>query len=510
MSYSPLLPGELPAGALFFQPRYVVKIINDLYGDNISLAQARSWAANPPDWVKKKNKLGQDSYRLACFIWSRLAYRFPANSAQDLLVPDSDAALIIQGRWKYNSLSIDTLAEWSVNPPNWKPWNESGDLTATILPAVLWARKVASARAGVDIPFFVDSTVEEVADIVVEENQSLFLGAFEFICNLAASLGISAGMSASQAAGKVAEAATAESAEETIKAVGKKAGKKAVEKGTAKGIKAGATAVVATSDRFTDKAVSVASSAAAAAGVAVVGALIAGGPIGWVGIGALAAAPFLCWGLTEAVTEGIKDNLRDWLPDLVPILIREVYKRVFGSTPSTDQVAELDKRYAGLISANSIAKAVASPENDPRIISAVIRRQAALRAEIIRAIALHRPGCVPDEKRVAELADAAFNKTWTPMDINNNVLAFKNQLCPPPPTVVPNLRVVTVNMRAPQMSRISVKTVGPAIVGKAKPILLSGIGSSPEKRSFVGTALILGAVIGAVVLFKNRRAWSNS
>jgi hypothetical protein len=502
VSYPALTTGELPSGALFFAPRYVVKVVNDLYNSNESLTNCRAWAANPPDWVKKKSKLGQDSYRLACFIRARLAHRFPTSGAADLAVPDSDASLIIQTRWMSDKLTLATLADWSVNPPNWSPWNPSqGNITRIIMPAVLWARRVGSERAGVDIPFFIDSTVEEVADIVVEENQALFLGAFELICNIAASLGISAGMSAAQATGKVAEAATEDVVVETAKAAGKKVGKKVVEKGTAKGIKAGATALVATSDRTTDKAISAGASATAAAGVAVVGALIAGGPIGWVGIGALAAAPFLCWAATEAIAEMVKANLRDWMPDLVPTLIRAVYKRVFGSTPSNDQVAELDKRYAGLISANSIAKAVGSPENDPRIINAVIRRQDALRAEIIRAIALHRPGCVPDEKLVAELADAAFNKTWTPMDINGYVLVFKDRLCPPPPTIVPDLRVVTINMRAPQLSRISVKAVGPAIVGKAKPILLSGLGSSSLDRQ----KLLGFGVLAAVVFFVVRR-----
>ncbi len=507
MNYPPLLPSELPSGALFFQPRYVVKVVNDLYNDNISLAQCRSWAANPPDWVKKKNKLGQDSYRLACFIRSRLAHRFPPTGAEDLAVPDSDASLIIQNTNLANTVTIATLGDWAVNPPNWRPWSPSqGNITRIIMPAVLWARRVASERAGIAIPFFVDSTVESVATLVVEENQGLFLGAFELICNIASSLGISAGMSSVQAAAKVSEAAASGGALDTAKAVGTKVVKKGAEKGTTKAIKAGVTAAVAVSDRATDKLISTGAASLAAGGVAVVGALIAGGPIGWIGIGALMAAPFLCAAATEAILNQVKANLRDWVPDVVPTLIREVYKRQFGSTPSTDQVDALNKRYARLISADSIAKAVGSPENDPVIINAVIRRQAQLRDAVLAAAARTRPGCVPDEKRVAELANAAFNGTWTAPQLDSAVLGAIGVICPPPPTIVPDLRIVTINVRAPALSRISVKTVGPAIVGKAKPILLSGLGSSSlDKQKVIGFGLL-----AAVVFFVVRRYTKNN
>lgn len=517
----PLRPGELPSGALYFHPRYTLKVINDLLDDEVSLKTCEDWARDPPDWVKQKNKLGQDSFRLACFIRHRLNHRIPKNWIDTQI--DSDASLIIEGRWKYNDLSMETLAEWSTQAPNWKPWNRNKDLTAVVMPAFLWARKVASARAGIDIPFFVDSTVENIVDTVVAGEKALFLAGIQFICNIAATLGIGAATSSAQAAQKVGEEATKQAAKtttekltevgvDTLKKVGEQEAKSAVKGEIRKGTQELAKDV---DSRAGKGAVSAAGSGAAAGGVAVATALIAGTPIGWVGIAALVAAPLLCWLGTELALKLMKDNLRDWLPDLVPTLITRVYFARFGVAPTPEQVAELDQRYSWAISANSIAKAVASPENNPLIIDAVTQRQKVLRAAVNDAVG-KLTNCKPNPVAVANLANTAFNDLWNEKQIADYVSANRLRLCLPTVSVTALSRTAALRSTLANLAVANIKPMSPVATANITPgtpkgdVVKKTLPNPPKAaaKSGVGAALALatggffvGGPVGAGIGF---------
>jgi hypothetical protein len=431
-----LKPEELPSGILFIYPRYVLKVLGDLLDAPESLAQIQAWSYDPPEWVKKKNKLGQDSYRLAAFLRTRLNFRIPKNWFDSQI--DSDASLVIEGKRKYSDVSTETLAEWATNPPPWRPWNRDRDITAVVMPAILWAQRIVSARAGFDIPFFVDSSIEEISDDLVRANDKDLLDWVEALCNMLTSWGISSANAAGKEVTKqVVEKTATQTAKDAAPGLWEQAKKKALEEGTKEAKRAG-TALIRkgiseTGDLLTPDGASTFAkegiqSAEAGVTSAALAFAFASTPIGWVSLAAIAAAPVLCWGAKSYALKLIKDNLRDWHPDFVPTFIGSVYQKRFGIVPGADVISNLDQRYSALISANSIAKAVASPENDPAVLAAVTKRQNEIQATITKSLDYF--GCkTPNPDRVAAFADRAFNNFWSPEEINRRVYNEKAWLC---------------------------------------------------------------------------------
>lgn len=432
---APLKPEELPFDLLYIDPRYTLKALNDLMDAPESLQQIEAWAKNPPDWVKKKNKLGQDSWRLAAFIRHRLNHRLPKNWFDSQI--DSDASLVIQARGKYRDLSTQTLAEWSTMAPNWKPWNRDRDMTAVAMPAILWANRIASARAGADIGFFVNSPIEELADDIVHENDKTLLAWLEGVCNAIATWGISSTTSGTKAVAQATAATAGKTGEKTLIQKGteqvtkqaistaKREGEQAIRQGT----QAVATAVTSGSDSAAKRGATAAATGVASAGIAYGAAAVGlATPVGWLTLALIALAPVLCWGTTEVALKTIKDNLRNLHPDFIPQFIATIYTKRFNAVPTPEQVAELDQRYSGLISANSLAKAVASPENDPSIIAAITKRQSDIRGVIMRR--LKELGCPdPNPDRVASLANDAFNRLWSAEELNRRIYNNQAFLC---------------------------------------------------------------------------------
>jgi hypothetical protein len=350
------------------------------------------------------------------------------------------------------------------------------------MPAFLWARKIASARAGVDIPFFVDSAVEDLSDKLVAAQEKSLLTVLEVICNIAATYGIGAATGGGAA---VAKEGVKEGTKQGIKETATESLKKSAANYVTQKAKSAGTQVVREAAKEIDsskgrEAAIAAGSGVVGGGVAVAGALIAGGPIGWVAIAALAAAPLLCWGLKEAALKLIKDNLRDWVPDFVPQFITSVYAAQFGAQPTPEQVAELDQRYSWAISANSIAKAVASPENNPLIIDAVSQRQTLIRAAISASVT-KLTGCVPNPVRVAEVANRAFNDLWDEKRIADYVSANRAFLCKL--TLAPATLARTAALR----SGLAVQAAG-NIVG-VKPIASANVSVSDKKGGVIPRTL---------------------
>ena len=343
----PLEEWELPGGAFFFHPRQIVKWLNDFVDSKLPAEGVANYIDNLPEWVRTKHsKLGQDSYRLAAFIYSRLKYRFPGS--RETFVP-MDASVILRNRFKYENTPIELLAEWSVRPPNKDDFNDPDDVASIAMAPILWARKVASKRLGTDIPFYYKSTGEEIADYLIDRNAALYAALFTMICNYAA--------------GKALPDLPADqvrAAKEVSDRVGKQVGESIEDE----------------KDRTSEQALTLGASSGAYAAMLI----ILGNPASLAVV--LAAVPLLCFAGKEAALELLERNFRKWLPDLVPGFILQVYRDAFGKVPKPDIIKELTAVTSGANNANTIAQIVTQTQYSPEMIDATLRRQKAIREKI--------------------------------------------------------------------------------------------------------------------------------